>query len=83
MAQVFRYGVELLAAAALVILAMDVVLVLRIGPVILPLTAERGVHSGDLLGVMASLGAIALLARSAVWQAARNAVVPFPGATST
>jgi hypothetical protein len=52
---------RLAAAVALVAVALAVVLVWRIGPVVLVLTATHGVHTGDALAAFPALGAVLLV----------------------
>lgn len=59
-----RNGLDLLAVASLSAFAVVVVFVLRIGPVVLKLTDGVGVHSGDALGLVALLAALAITSRS-------------------
>jgi hypothetical protein len=56
-----RDVLELCGAACLAVLAVGVVLVLRIGPVLLVLGQGRGMHSGDLLGLLSAAGALGLV----------------------
>ncbi len=52
-----RFGLS----GALGLLALTVVLVLRIGPVVLVLSPTHGLHSGDVIGLLAAAVAMWVL----------------------
>jgi hypothetical protein len=51
-----------LLAGALSALAVLIIFAMKIGAVVATITPEHGVHSGDLIGLIALLGAAALAA---------------------
>jgi hypothetical protein len=56
----------MLETTALVVLALTIVLLMKIGPVWLSLTPEHGVHAGDLLALPPLAYAAANLRRLAI-----------------
>ena len=50
-------------AAALVLLALAIVALWRIGPVVATLSATHGVHAGDPLAALPALAGVVLVAR--------------------
>jgi hypothetical protein len=49
-------------ASLLAVTAVTVVLVMRIGPVVAVIAPGHGIHTGDLLGVVAAFGSLVLAA---------------------
>lgn len=74
-AQLFAVG------AALAALAGTIVFVWRVGPVVAVLSADRGVHSGDLLAVpLAAAAAVCWVAAVRGWRRGRCCAGPAGGA---
>lgn len=54
-------ALRVMCATALVVAAVVVVLVMRVGPVVLTLAPGRGIHLGDSLGIAGVIGAVWML----------------------